>query len=186
MEENIWQKYKIIKGTTEGVELKKKITESNIGLIGFVLNRLIKEGQLYGLENIDYEDLVQATVPGLMEAIDKFEVDKGNKFSTFAFACIKNNLLNELRYQRKLKKIPKSSSNNSNTDVLEEIIANEEKNGVKNAINGLPVLEKMIINLIENGATQADISRMMNWDTQYVSAIYSNAMNILRNQCCDE
>ncbi len=46
---------------------------------------------------IEYEDLLQLAFTGLLVAINRFNTGKENKFSTFAFYCIKGEILHHLR-----------------------------------------------------------------------------------------
>ncbi|HEY9558372.1 MAG TPA: RNA polymerase sigma factor WhiG [Acidimicrobiales bacterium] len=48
-------------------------------------------------QNVDQADLVSYGIFGLIDAIEKFEPDRGFKFETYAIARIKGNILDELR-----------------------------------------------------------------------------------------
>lgn len=48
-------------------------------------------------QNVEQADLVSYGMFGLIDAIDKFEVDRGFKFETYAIARIKGAILDELR-----------------------------------------------------------------------------------------
>lgn len=48
-------------------------------------------------KGIDYNDLYQEGLIGLMQAIDKFKDQKDIKFSTFAFLCIKRKIISLVR-----------------------------------------------------------------------------------------
>lgn len=48
-------------------------------------------------QNVDQADLVSYGIFGLIDAIDKFDLDRGFKFETYAIARIKGNILDELR-----------------------------------------------------------------------------------------
>ena len=47
--------------------------------------------------NVEHADLVSYGIFGLMDAIDKFDVDKGFKFETYAITRIRGAILDELR-----------------------------------------------------------------------------------------
>ena len=47
--------------------------------------------------NVEHADLVSYGMFGLMDAIDKFDVDKGFKFETYAITRIKGSIIDELR-----------------------------------------------------------------------------------------
>jgi RNA polymerase sigma factor (sigma-70 family) len=63
-------------------DLRNQILEKNYGLIHMVLNQYGPQGSLY-------EDLFQEGVFGLMRAIDKFDVNRKNAFSSYAVWWIK-------------------------------------------------------------------------------------------------
>ena len=70
-----------------------------------VLNVIVKRFEklaystVKGFRNstIEREDLLQLAFTGLLVAINRFDAGKGNKFSTFAFYCIKGEILHHLR-----------------------------------------------------------------------------------------
>lgn len=48
-------------------------------------------------QNVDQADLVSYGIFGLIDAIEKFDLERGFKFETYAIARIKGNILDELR-----------------------------------------------------------------------------------------
>src|ERR671921_2720055 len=48
-------------------------------------------------QNVDQADLVSYGIFGLIDAIEKFDLDRGYKFETYAIARIKGAILDELR-----------------------------------------------------------------------------------------
>ena len=48
-------------------------------------------------QNVEQADLVSYGIFGLIDAIDKFDLDRGYKFETYAIARIKGAILDELR-----------------------------------------------------------------------------------------
>jgi RNA polymerase sigma factor for flagellar operon FliA len=65
------------------------------GLVRYVVVRLAADLPA----SVDYDDLVQAGVIGLMDAIDKFEPERGLKFETYAVLRIRGAVLDDLRAQ---------------------------------------------------------------------------------------
>lgn len=47
--------------------------------------------------NVDYSDLIQAGVIGLIDAIERFEPERGLKFETFAVTRIRGSIIDDLR-----------------------------------------------------------------------------------------
>lgn len=62
----------------------ERVVEENMGLV-------VKAARYYAQRNplIDRDDLVQSGTIGLLRAIEKFDVDRGYKFSTYAMHWIK-------------------------------------------------------------------------------------------------
>lgn len=53
---------------------------------------------------IDQDDLISIGTVGLIKAVDTYQPTKGTKFATYAARCIQNEILMQLRAQRKTRK----------------------------------------------------------------------------------
>lgn len=100
-------------------QAKNKIIKSNLRFVNQVANKYIGMG-------IDLEDLIAFGRIGLIEAIDKFDPKRGNKFITFAVWYIRAEIqksLNELsrtvRIPNHHKEKPKSHSIEDDEDIKE-------------------------------------------------------------------
>lgn len=89
------------------LEEKEIIVQKYIPLVKYIASRVIIGKNKY----IEYEDLIGYGMVGLMDAINKFKVDKGMKFSTYASIRIKGAMLDEIR---KNSPITKSASDKLN------------------------------------------------------------------------
>lgn len=89
------------------LEEKEIIVQKYIPLVKYIASRVIIGKNKY----IEYEDLIGYGMVGLMDAINKFKVDKGMKFSTYASIRIKGSMLDEIR---KNSPITKSASDKLN------------------------------------------------------------------------
>jgi RNA polymerase sporulation-specific sigma factor len=67
---------------------------NNLNLVRHVAKRFIKRGEQCGLE---FDDLVSVGTLGLIKAYDKFEPERGNKFSTYAVPMIRGTIYVYLR-----------------------------------------------------------------------------------------
>lgn len=67
---------------------KEKFINGNIGLVYIIAKKYVDKNK-----GMFLEDLVQEGMFGLMKAVDKFEYDKGFKFSTYASYWIKDAIL---------------------------------------------------------------------------------------------
>ena len=80
-------------------EAREVLIESNLGLVRHIVRRFAGRGH-------DLEDLFQIGVIGLMKAIDKFNLELGLKFSTYAVPMITGEIKRFLRDDGPVKRIP--------------------------------------------------------------------------------
>lgn len=93
----LWQQY--VKTPT--MEIREKLIIEYAGLVKIIAGRM----SMYLGYNVEYDDLVGYGVFGLIDAIDKFDYDKGVKFETYASLRIKGAILDQIR---KMDWIPRS------------------------------------------------------------------------------
>lgn len=74
-------------------ELREKIIIEYAGLVKVVAGRL----SIYLGYNVEYDDLVGYGTFGLIDAIDKYDFDKGVKFETYASVRIRGAILDQIR-----------------------------------------------------------------------------------------
>lgn len=95
--DKIWQEYKKNKDS----ELKNEIIVEYAQLVKYVASRMsLMVGQY-----VDFDDLVGFGVFGLIDAVDKFDYDKGYKFETYASLRIRGSIIDNIR---KLDWVPRS------------------------------------------------------------------------------
>ena len=101
MDENsrnhLWKEYM----STKNSEIRDKIILEYAPLVKIVAGRL----SIYLGYNVEYDDLVGYGIFGLIDAIDKFNYDKGVKFETYASLRIRGAILDQIR---KMDWIPRS------------------------------------------------------------------------------
>ena len=85
----LWEEY----GITKSHELREKIIIEYSPLIKVVAGRL----SMYLGYNVEYDDLVGYGVFGLIDAIDKFDLEKDVKFETYASLRIRGAILDQIR-----------------------------------------------------------------------------------------
>ncbi|KYH35619.1 RNA polymerase sigma-D factor [Clostridium tepidiprofundi DSM 19306] len=82
------------------VNSKENIVKEYIPLVKYIASRVIVGKTKY----IEYEDLVSYGLVGLMDAINKFDITKGMKFSTYASIRIKGAMIDQLRKNSPISK----------------------------------------------------------------------------------
>ena len=94
------EEIEIAKRMEEGdEEAKKKLTESNLRLVVSIAKRYVGRG-------MSFLDLIQEGNLGLMKAVDKFEYQRGYKFSTYATWWIRQAITRAIADQARTIRIP--------------------------------------------------------------------------------
>lgn len=93
----IWLKY----SKTRDANAKNLIIENYVYLVKLVAGRL----GIYLNQYVDLDDLVGYGILGLIDAIDKFDLDKNVKFETYASLRIRGSILDAIR---KLDWVPRT------------------------------------------------------------------------------
>lgn len=95
--EIVWKKYE--KAKTQ--EIKQLLIQHYVYLVKLVAGRL----SIYLNHYVDLDDLLSYGVIGLIDALDKFDLNKNVKFETYASLRIRGAILDEIR---KLDWVPRS------------------------------------------------------------------------------
>lgn len=93
----LWEEYIRTKSNT----LREQIIVEYVPLVKLVAGRL----NMYLGYTVEYDDLVSYGIFGLIDAIDKFDYEKGIKFETYASLRIRGSILDQIR---KMDWIPRS------------------------------------------------------------------------------
>ncbi len=87
--ERLWTDYYRSKAT----DLREKLILEYAPLVKIVAGRL----SMYLGYNVEYDDLVSYGIFGLIDAIDKYDISKQNKFETYASLRIRGEILDQIR-----------------------------------------------------------------------------------------
>ncbi|MBE5812651.1 MAG: FliA/WhiG family RNA polymerase sigma factor [Clostridiales bacterium] len=141
---SLWIEYK----KTNSQELKEELILKYAPLVKFVAGRI---GIYFG-GNVEYEDLVSYGIFGLIDAIDKFDLDKGVKFRTYASLRIRGAIIDSVR---NLDWIPRSLRQKSKE--LEKLYSDLE-NELGRSATDEDVASKLGISVEEFGKMLTDIN----------------------------
>ena len=86
--EKLWEEYQ--KNPTP--KLREQLIIEYAQLVGLVAGRL----SMYLGHNVEYDDLVSYGIFGLIDAIDKFNLEKNVKFETYASLRIRGAILDQI------------------------------------------------------------------------------------------
>ena len=78
---------------------RRAMMEANIRLVMSIARR-------YTCKSLTFEDLVQEGILGLLEAINKFDANRGNRFSTYATYWIRQAIVRAIEKQDRLIRLP--------------------------------------------------------------------------------
>ena len=87
--ERLWLDY----NRTKAADLREKLILEYAPLVKIVAGRL----SMYLGYNVEYDDLVSYGVFGLIDAIDKYDLNKQNRFETYASLRIRGEILDQIR-----------------------------------------------------------------------------------------
>ena len=87
--EKLWEEYQ----KTPSQELREQLILGYAQLVKLVAGRL----SMYLGHNVEFDDLVSYGIFGLIDAIDKFDMDKNVKFETYASLRIRGAILDQIR-----------------------------------------------------------------------------------------
>jgi len=87
--DKLWKNYK----ETKDEELRKILVEHYLKLVKYIAGRVAINLPMH----IDKNDLILVGVIGLIDAIEKFDINSGVKFETYASLRIRGSIIDELR-----------------------------------------------------------------------------------------
>lgn len=137
---------------TIDINLRNKIIKHNLPLI---VKIALNCYYYWKPTSLSIDDLISTGILGIINAINHFDVEKNNKFSTFAFPCIKNKIIDEIYINENIVHVAKNTVKNykkfSKTfyKLYNEINEKPSKNEIINQSN-LSDTEIKFINMIPN------------------------------------
>lgn len=98
---NLWNIYT----QNPTVANRNNLVEKNLGLVRSVVLRFIRR-----CGSLPYDDLYQVGAIGLIKAVERFDSQKGNAFSTYAMPLIRGEISHYLRDRSSLMKISRADA----------------------------------------------------------------------------
>ncbi|NLC95758.1 MAG: RNA polymerase sporulation sigma factor SigK [Bacilli bacterium] len=86
----------LIRKEQNDIEARNKLIEHNLRLVAHIVKK-------YENTYDDKDDLLSIGTIGLIKAIDTYNDDKGTKLATYAAKCIENEILMQLRMNKKIR-----------------------------------------------------------------------------------
>lgn len=92
-----------------GERAKKRMIEANLRLVVKVSGKYYaRVNRRTGTSGMDQMDIIQAGNMGLIKAVERFEPDKGYKFSTYAYWWIKQQIGRDIANQERTIRMPEN------------------------------------------------------------------------------
>lgn len=175
---------------------RQKLIEHNLRLVAHIVKK-------YDNTNIDNDDLISLGTVGLIKAVDSFNIDKGIKLATYAARCIENEILMQLRSNKKNRddmslEEPLGVDQEGNeltlmdilgldTDLVEEINVKMSIEKMREYLEKLAPKERYVIDKrygLMDGRyyTQREIATKLGISRSYVSRIEKKAIRRLMKE----
>lgn len=192
------EKKYLIEFANGSVEAKNILIERNLRLVAHIVKK-------YSNYNKDVDDLISIGTVGLIKGISSFDMNKGTRLATYAAKCIENEILMDMRANKKTQnelflQEPIGTDKEGNEVTLIDVIGAENDNIIEqvdlkmqikklyeNMKKFLKTQEKTVLELrygLFNGAekTQREIAQMLGISRSYVSRIEKKALKKLKKE----
>lgn len=100
-EREIFKKYNSTSDEKEKSKIKKKIVEANLRLVISIAKKYKNNGN-----NYSFIDIIQDGNVGLMTAVDKYDLNRGYKFSTYAIWWIRQAITRSMALHSRMIRVP--------------------------------------------------------------------------------
>lgn len=149
---DMWKKFK----ENGNLEIKNELIENYLYLVKIVSGRLYNNYN----GNVEFDDLLGYGVFGLIDAIEKFDVNRNNKFETYAQIRIRGSIIDNLR---KLDWIPRSLRQKSK--LIEDTISKlESKYGNKISNEDISLELNMSVEEVEKTLSETSTFNLVSLD----------------------
>lgn len=142
-------------------EERKKFLKNNERLAIVHTYRLMKSYE--NIEEVPIEDLIQEASIGLMKALEKFDIETANKFSTYAIWWIRKSVSTYLINKGRMIRVPSNAQESQNLikKAIKELYKELNRKPTEKEIAiRTGVTEKSVHNLLENLYYQTNIESL--------------------------
>lgn len=144
---------------------RQQLIEDNMNLVYSLVS---KEYPTYLYD----DDIIQCGMLGLCKAAEKWDESKSG-FSTFAWRCIRNEIVSEFRRRAKHQGVlsldyETSDDEGGRTTFGDCVVGEEDVTYVDIDIESLSDRERQVLNLCATGLNQSDVATKLGVSKQYV------------------
>ena len=179
------------------IEARNQLIEHNLRLVAHIVKK-------YENTLDEKDDLLSIGTIGLIKAIDTYNDDKGTKLATYAAKCIENEILMQLRSNKKKRSEislndPIGYDKEGNKITLIDVLQDENRSiedhvvfndSIEKVLNLLPDLAEREYEIItrrfglnnRKPETQRQIAKSLNISRSYVSRIEKRALGKLQKE----
>jgi RNA polymerase sigma factor (sigma-70 family) len=164
---------------------RNRLVEANVALVAHLARRMRPASS-----HVSHADLVQEGVLGLMQAVERFDPDRGHRFSTYATWWIRGSILRALRaapsqvsltaHDGLVEQLPADGD-----DPVEDAARGADAAGLEELLDALPARSRRVVALrygLEGRPAQsvAEVARSMGTSQARVRRIEEHALARLR------
>lgn len=187
--------------TNKFKEMHRGDSTARLEIIEHNLALVMSTAKKYSNNYYDVEDLISIGAIGLIKAVDKFNIDKGIIFATYARRCIENEILMQYRRNKKHKNnislnTPIKTNRNGHELLIENTLEDFNQDFVskyedqvihkeiRKFIKELPERERYIVMMYfgfidDKTMTQSEIAKELNLNQPYISRLLKKVLNQL-------
>lgn len=188
----------VLEELTDGCQqARATLIERNLRLVVYIARKFENTG-------INIEDLISIGTIGLIKAVNTFNPEKKIKLATYASRCIENEILMYLRRNNRTRSEisfdePLNVDWDGNELLLSDVLGTEfdlitkdleskvDKELLKNALKGLTVREKQIMELRfglegKENKTQKDVADLLGISQSYISRLEKKIIKRLKKE----
>jgi len=164
---------------------RNRLVEANVALVAHLARRMRPASA-----HVSHADLVQEGVLGLMQAVERFDPDRGHRFSTYATWWIRGSILRALRAAPAQVSLTGEDGlvddlPDETSDPLEDVARGADAAGLEELLDALPDRSRRVVVLrygLDGRPPQsvAEVARSMGTSQARVRRIEEHALARLR------